>query len=1044
MNLSRVSINKPVTTMMFYLALIFLGLIAVSRLSVDLLPDISFPTLSITTDYDGAGPQEVEREVTTLIENALSTTPGIVQMSSNSIEERSTVSLRFAWGTNLDEVTNDVRPALDRIRSRLPEGASTPRLFKFDPNQFPIVLLGIEARGDLNALRDIAENDMKPRLEQVEGVANVDVRGARSRQIRVELDRQRLEALSLSEREVMQALRSESVSEPGGDVQVGSQRRIVRTVGRFASLDEISRVVVANRNGAQILVSDVARVTDTVADVTNIARMNGRPAVIVAVSKQSGTNTVTVARRVFGVVEQLNEQFPQARMQTIVDGSKFIRRSLETVRSASLQGAILSVLVLLAFLRNTRSTLIISAAIPTSIMTTLLFMYWGGLSLNLITFGGLALAISLLTDSAIVVLENIYRHREEGQAPRLAAEYGTNEVSMAVIASVLATLVVFLPLFFATGIASVLYRPLAFVVTAALLGSLVVALSLIPMLAARAPVTKPSTGLIARLGEASERAFVVVESGFHRLLIAVMRRPTLIILPSIAICVLAWSAIPRIPTETFPQTDEQEFFVIAQLPRGTALEVTDRMARRIEQTLIEETEGTGQVLAFVGGFFGPGGSHTANFRVSLLPSAPKTSEVMNGLRPRIRVPGATIIFRPVSSLFVFRTPEPISIDLRGHNLEVANATARRLRGVLENVPGVTDLQVSREESADEFVVQVDPMKASAFGVTATQVAASVRAYVGGRSAALFRSGGEDIDVIVRLREQDRATPDKIGDLPIATPKGVVPVRALASITGTPGPAQIQRRNRERIVTLTGNITGREVSQGLAEVRQTVLAERLPRGFSVSFGGEWEDQRESFAQLYSGFLMTLVLVYMVMASQFERLLEPFLIMVSVPFALVGVVAALLLTGSTLNVQSGLGAIVLIGQAMNNAIVMISYAVQLQDEGLPLRDALAQAGRRRLRPILMNTTANIFGLLPLAIGIGPGAELQAPLSRVIIGGLITSTVGSLLLIPALYMVLERGKELVSGRRPVPAAAGVQPSPRPSLGAPSVAPGPVDGAK
>ncbi len=1044
MNLSRVSINKPVSTMMFYLALIFLGLIAVSRLPVDLLPDISFPTLSITTDYDGAGPQEVEREVTTLLENAVSTVPGVVQMTSNSIEDRSTISLRFTWGTDLDVVANDVRPAIDRIRNRLPTGASTPRLAKFDPNQFPVMLLGIEARGNLSALRDTAENQIKPRIEQVEGVANVDVRGARSREVRVELDRQRLEALGLSEREVMQALRAESISEPGGDVQVGSQRRIVRTVGRFASLDDISRVVVANRNGAQILVSDVAKVTDTVADATNIARMNGRPAIIVAVSKQSGTNTVTVARRVTALVAEMNEQFPQARMQPIVDGSRFIRGSIDTVRSAAVQGAFLLVLVLLAFLRNTRSTLIISAALPTSIMATLLFMHWGGLSLNLITFGGLALAISLLTDSAIVVLENIYRHREDGQPPRLAAEHGANEVGTAVIASVLATLVVFLPLFFTTGIASVMYRPLAFVVTAALLGSLVIALSLIPMLAARVPVAKPSTGPLARLGDASERAFVAVERGFGRLLTAVMRRPTLAIVPSIAICALAFALVPRIPTETFPQTDEREFFVIVQLPRGTALEVTDRAARRIEQTLIEETEGTGQVLAFVGGFFGPGGSHVANFRVSLVPSAPKTTAVINSLRPRIRVPGATVIFRPVSSLFVFRTPDPISIDLRGHNLEVANATARRLRGVLENIPGITDLQVSREDSAEEFVVQVDPMKASAFGVTATQVAASVRAYVGGRTAALFRTGGEDIDVIVRLREQDRSTPDKIGDLPIMTPKGIVPVRALASITGTPGPTQIQRRNRERIVTLTGNVTGRDVSQGLAEVRQTVLSERLPRGFSVAFGGEWEDQRESFGQLYSGFLMTLVLVYMVMASQFERLLEPLLIMVSVPFALVGVVAALLLTGSSLNVQSGLGAIVLVGQALNNAIVMITYAVQLQDEGLPLRDALAQAGQRRLRPILMNTTANIFGLLPLAIGIGPGAELQAPLSRVIIGGLITSTVGSLLLIPALYMVLERGKELVGGRRPVPAAAGVQPTPRPSLGAPSVAPGPADGAK
>jgi len=426
MNVSRHAINRPVTTTMIYLAVAFLGIIAFLRLPVDLLPDISFPTLSVTTNYSGAGPREVEREVTILLENVLSTVPGVTQISSSSTEGRSSISLRFNWGTDLDAAANEVRPAIDRARNRLPTGAEIPRVAKFDPNLFPIVLLGIESRGDLSALRDLAEKEFKPRFEQIDGVAAVDVRGARAREIHVDLNRQRLEALGISDREVTQALKSESVSEPGGDVRVGAERRVVRTVGRFASVDEITQTVVATRQGVAVRVADVATVEDAVADATSIVRINGRPALLIAISKQSGTNTVAVAQRIFKVAGELGEQFPQAPLVTVNDGSLFIRRSINNLRSAAALGAVLTVLVLLVFLRNVSSTLIISTAIPVSILATVLLMFWSGFTLNLMTFGGLALAVGMLVDSAIVVLENIFRHREEGRPPRLAAEEATN------------------------------------------------------------------------------------------------------------------------------------------------------------------------------------------------------------------------------------------------------------------------------------------------------------------------------------------------------------------------------------------------------------------------------------------------------------------------------------------------------------------------------------------------------------------------------------------------------------------------------------------
>lgn len=1018
MNLSRFAIGRPVTTAMAFLAVAFLGVIAFGRLPVDLLPDISLPTLSVTTNYSGAGPQEVEREVTIPLENALATVPGLTEIFSSSVEGRSSITLRFPWGTDLDAAANDVRPAVDRVRNRLPAGAETPRISKFDPNVFPIALLAIEARGDVSALRDLAENVFRPRFEQVEGVALVEVRGARERQIRVELDRARLQALGISERDVIQALKSESTSDPGGDVRVGTQRRIVRTLGRFTSLDDIARTVVATRQGAAIRISDVARVSDTFEDATSFVRLNGRPAIIIAVSKQSGTNTVAVASRVFKVVEGLNEQFPQARMTVVNDGSRFIRRSIDNVRFAAMIGSVLTVIVLLLFLRNVSSTLIIATAIPLSVLATILLMFWGGLTLNLMTFGGLALAIGMLVDSAIVVLENIFRHREEGQAPKIAAEQAANEVGTAIMASTLTTIVVFLPMFFTQGIASVMFRPLAYVVTVALIGSLIVALTLIPSLASRALIMGHGKNLLGRVAVILENRLVALEDGYRRVLTVAMRRPAWVIVPSVVIVSVAWSAFPLIGRETFPQTDEREFFMTVQLPRGTALDVTDRTARRIEQTLVEETEGVQRVVAFVGGAFGPSGSHVVTFRVTLGPQAGATQRVIDEMRRRVRVTGATITYRPQTSLFIFRSPDPISIDLRGFDLEAGNAAARRLRGVLEAVPGVADLRVSREESAEEFSILVDPLKAAAFNISAAQVAASVRTYVGGTTATLFRVGGDDINVVVRLREADRATPDMLATLPVTTPRGVIPLRQVAEITGTPGPTQIQRRNRERVITLSGNIAGREMGATMADVRSAVLGQRLPRGFSVAFGGEFQDQQESFGLLTSGFLMSLVLVYMVMAAQFERLLEPLLIMAAVPFALVGAIAALLFTGTTLNVQSGLGAIVLVGIAVNNAIVLLTYSLQLQDDGVPLREALARAGQRRLRPILMTTLTTICGLLPLAIGFGEGSELQTPLARAIVGGLVTSTIGSLLLIPALYIMLDAARGWIRNRREVPA--------------------------
>ncbi|MGQ0571526.1 MAG: efflux RND transporter permease subunit, partial [Armatimonadota bacterium] len=724
MPLSRAAIARPVTTVMFFMAMIFLGVIAFGRLPVDLLPDISFPTLSITTDYEGAGPQEVEREVTILIENALSTVPGVKEIRSTSNEGRSNVTLQFDWGRDLDAAANDVRPAVDRIRSALPDGADTPRITKFDPNTFPIVLLGIEGQGDLTTQRDIAENDFKPRLEQVEGVGQVDVRGARARRILVNLDRQRLEAFGLSDREVMSALQAESVAEPGGDVHVASQRRIVRTVGRFKSVSEISQTIITNRTGLPVRVSDVANVEDGLADATSLVRINGRPAILISITKQSGTNTVTVAQSVFGVVEQLNEQFPQARLITVADGSRFIRRSIGSVREAAMIGAVLTVIVLLIFLRNLSSTLIISTAIPTSILATFLMMFWGGLTLNLMTFGGLALAIGMLVDDAIVVLENIFRFREEGRPALVAADQATAQVGTAVVASTLTTIAVFLPLFFTTGIASVMFQPLAYIVTFSLLCSLLVSFTLTPTLCARWLRIGHGRGWLGHLADLGERGFLRVEDGYRIVLVAVMRRPYLVSAVAVILTIVGFTLFPRIGRETFPASDEHEFFVIVQQPRGTTLQVTDQWARRIERTLMDDVPGATTVLSTVGSTFIATGTHSANFRVTLDHTAPPTLQVISSLRQRLRVPGATIIYRPLSSLFFFRSPDPISVDIRGYDLEVGNAAARRLRGVLEGVPNVTDVQVSREESAEEFNVQVDPVKASALGVTARQVATS--------------------------------------------------------------------------------------------------------------------------------------------------------------------------------------------------------------------------------------------------------------------------------------------------------------------------------
>ncbi len=1033
MSIPRLAIHRPVTMFMLSGVIILLGTISLLRLPVDLMPDVTFPSITVRVGYAGVGPLEMEELVTRPIEQAMSAVAGLERLESTSQEGSSRVTLNFAWGTDLNEAADDVRNRLDRVRGRLPEEADAPVMFKFDANAQPIMGVGVEGDFDRVALREMAEHDLSPRLERVPGVASVSVEGGLRRQIHVELSKEKVRALDLPVDRIINLLRTENQNVPVGEIDEGDTTYLVRSQGQFENLDEIRDMVVMTRQGVPVYLRDIAEVKDSTEDLRAFTRINGKPGVRLRVTKQSGQNTVQIADAVRAEIDRINREIPTLRLAVLDDSSIFIKRSIAAVKEAAVLGAILVIAIIFLFLRNLRSTIIICTSIPISIIGTFALLYFAGYTLNTMTFGGLALGIGMIVDASIVVLENTFRHMEHGKDRMQAAIDGSEEVWSAILASTLTHIAVFVPLLFLTGVSSILFKQLSIVVMFSLTMSLFVAVTIVPVLCSRLlklpPPVEQRTGLGGRLYTWSETLLNRMDDAYSRLISrALHHRPT-VIGAGVSLVVVAFLILPTIGFELMPATDEGEVQVTAELPVGTRIERAQDVASRLESLLPEYVKEADAIITQAGaggGGFGGGGTNRTQATIRLVPKTQRSrssEEIARALNRQLAgvIPGAIITTRASGGnqqmtrlLSGGGGDSRIALEIRGDDLAEAQRIALAAKGVMDRVPEVRNARVGRDDGRPELALQIDRPKAALLGLSVNSVASNIRTSVGGTQAAFFRQGGNEYPIVVRLREEDRQRVEDINDILVNTPQGqVVQAKNLLALRNQSGPTEIQRKNQERILRVSAEpeVT---LSDAIAAVNARLPELRTGPDFSVGFGAEVEQQAQAFKQLQGVLILAILLVYAVMASQYESLRDPFIIMFSVPLAAIGVVAALKLTGTTFSLQAYIGVIMLAGIVVSNAILLVDYTnVLRRRDHIPLREAVETAGRTRLRPILMTTLATILGLVPMSLGIGEGAELQAPLARVVIGGLAASTLITLVFVPTVYTLFEEGwKGLRSG--------------------------------
>ena len=1021
MNLSRFAVHRPIFTIMVILIMIILGGVSLVRLPIDLLPDITYPTLTIRSYYENASPEEIEQLVTRPIEAAMSAVPGVEEVSSVSAEGVSNVRMTFTWGTDLDAAANDIRDRLDRVIPDLPDEAERPTLRKFDVAAFPILILGASSNLNPVEMRQIIDDHVSYRIERVPGVASVDIWGGLTREIHVNLYADKIKVLNLPLDTILAQIRAGNINLPAGLLNRGDFEVTMRTSGEYTSLDQLRNTVVAVRQGAPIQLKDIASVEDSWEKVRRIVRINGKPGVRLGILKQSGTNTVQVAKGILAEIERINRELPEIQLIPIIDTSDYIRRSITSVGSMALYGGFLAILVLLFFLRNLLSTFIIGTAIPISIITTFALIYFGGFTLNIITLGGLALGIGMLVDNAIVVLENIYRLRQSGEGPESGAIKGSEEVTAAIIASTLTTLAVFLPLVFVRGMSGVMYKQLAYVVGFSLLCSLAVALTLVPMMASK--ILRPTT-LAATANETwrhkifrvSGQFFMRMESHYKRLLHFALHHPKLIIFAVVLMLAGSLCLIPLVGVEFMPTTDESEVRVNTEMEVGTRPEVLDEKIGMIEAIVKREVPEAKNIVTSVGGSgWRSRGYHTGWLRIALKPRAERSrssEDIAADLSRKITdIPGLTIRARAGQGLFLLRMwsgeTERVQVEIRGYDMETADALAKQVKKIVEEVEGVTDALVSRESGSPEEIIIVDRQKAADMKLTISQIANMLQTVLSGTRASDYREAGNEYGIRVKIKDAEQMNTRDILDLTLVNAEGEpIILRNVVHVHPKGGPVLIERKEQERIVIISANIRGRDMGSILADIREGLRSIPVPRNFSMGFGGEYEEQQKAFRELLLSLLLALALVYMVMACLYESLRYPLVVMFTVPFASIGVIVMLFLTNTTFNVQSYIGCIMLGGIVVNNAILLVDHTNLLRRrDGMSLREAIEEAGRRRLRPILMTAMTTMLAMIPLAIGLGEGGEVQAPLARAIIGGLISSTLITLILVPTVYLLFER---------------------------------------
>jgi HAE1 family hydrophobic/amphiphilic exporter-1 len=1024
-NIANISIKQPVFVAMMMAVLVVVGYIGYTRLSVDLFPETSNPSVSVSTTYSGAGPAEVQRQITQPLEDALSTLNGVVNIRSTSRENSSQINVEFTLETSPQTAFDSVRERVARTQRSLPSGADDPIAQRFDFSSQSILTFNVaDASGRMKAyeLRNLVESQILPRIQRVDGVADASVSGGQRREIDIELNLDALRLHKITLQQVSAAIRGENLSVPSGKITQDGTDLLLRMPGEFTSLNDIGNLTIATARGTSLRIKDIATVKDTTSEATSYSRLNGNDTVSVQVRRQSGANTVQVAENAKAEVARLQRDFRNLSIVISNDQSSFIKKSVEDSLTDLILGGIFASLVVFVFFRQLRNTLVTIAGLPVIMIATFAAMSALGLTLNMMTLLALSLAVGLVLDDAIVVRENIFRHMEKGEHPKEASARGTNEVALSVLAMSLTIVSVFFPIAFTSGAIGRFYREFGIAVTAAVLISLFEAFTLAPMLSAYLfKQQKPKPGherdeSAARLGW--------LDRGYRRLLgwtLAHMWIPVLLAL--VVFALLAYLA-PKMELSFMPRIDNANFQVGLTLPPGTTLAVTDAQARQIEAALLS-IDGLDNVFANVGG---GGTPERASFNVQM-----KDLNSLRRVEPEVRAKlagfkglgynfqggmggggGTSVGNRPIQiNLLSFGSPE--ELDLLAQDV---------IKG-MAGIPGLADIDRSNEPGKPELRIEVDRNRAALLGLSTSSMGSTIRSLVAGETVSRYREAGREADIVVRLRPEDRDRIDDILSLTIQSPSGqAIPLRNVATITRTSGPSVITRLNRQTQITIGANTVGRSQAQVVADMRERINQMRLPSDVTVRFAGQVQQTESSLNTLIGSLTLSIIFMYMVLASQFGSFTQPIVLMLALPLAIIGAFGALLVTRTGADMTAIIGMILLMGLAVKNSILLVDFTNRLRAQGLSRQEALLIAGPTRLRPILMTTLSLILGMTPVALGLGAGGSFRAPMAIAVIGGLITSTLLTLVIVPVFYSILDIVESKF--RRPMETAVQVAPAP------------------
>lgn len=1026
MKLAEFSVKQPVATLMLLLGLALLGAVSIFQLNIDMLPDIEPPVVSILTAWPGASASDVETEVTKEIEDRVNTVNNLDTLTSKSLDNLSVIVCKFDWGANLDTATNDIRDQIELTKRDLPKDIEAPMLFKFSSATAPILFTTINGDVSWPRLYRIVDTKIADELRRVPGVGAIQIYGGLQRRINVYFDVKKIEGYRLSLPLINQMLAASNINLPSGNIKAGLNDYFVRVPGRYQTLEDIENTIIGQWSGKPVYLRDVAEVRDDYKTQEINAWGNGKPGILMMLQRQTGKNTVEVVKKVRDRIREIEPTLPSdVRINFVMDSSENILTSVKNLRGSLGWGIFFVVLITFAMLRQFRPSFIIALSIPFSLIISFTFMYFFGYTINLVSLMSLAIASGMVVDNGVVVLENIVRHLENGARPGPAAMFGANEMSLAITASSMTTVVVFVPLMFLTGLAGIIFKQLAFVLTVTILGSLFTALTLTPMLAAKWLKTEEKdnkTGILSWFHRFSEKGFVALEGWYETLLAWALSHRKLVVGMSLAMFAASVSLLPLLTTAFMPAVDSGDLSVAFRMPEGTRIEETNRVVEKmladIDSVVKPEEfrgsyafdgqteEGKGVALGF------DEGQNVGQIGLKLVDRDQRTrstKEIAMILRDRMeKIPGISQLKvqsqDPIMGVLMGNT-KPLILEIQGPDLDQLMDYAQDLKSAMARMEGLVDVAISQKDPRPELWVVINRTKAADLGLDVATIAMTLRNYFYGIEATQFRDAGDNFDIFTRLSEADKDNLDHLLEAPVFTRDGrMVRLKNVVTLSDGKGPIEIQRKNRQRYVKVEADLFGKSLGEGRAAVEKALSKMGAPEGISVHFGGDVEEQQKAFRDLTGLLLLGVILVYMIMAALFGNLRDPFIIMFSVPFAFSGVFFAFYLFDVELGLMSFMGIIMLMGIVVNNAIVLVDYIHLLQKRGEKLADAVTHAGQNRLRPVLITTLTTFCGLLPMAFSKSVGAESWNPLGITMLGGLAMSTLVTLVLVPTIYYQFE----------------------------------------